>query len=112
MGIRYNGRKKKNNSEKVYEEFIEARGVKSLTHYTTPTIPQLTAQQRRSLTIIRHVWKSGDKYWKLANEHYGDSELWWLIAWYNQRPTETHIKLGDTVYIPLPLEKILRYYRG
>jgi hypothetical protein len=36
--------------------------------------------------------------------------MWWLIGWYNQKPTEAHFKIGDTVLIPLPLEEILGYY--
>jgi len=28
---------------------------------------------------------------------------------YNQKPTEFHLKLGDVVYIPTPLETVLFY---
>ena len=38
-----------------------------------------------------------------------DTNLWWVIAWYNKKPTEAHVKAGETIVIPLPLDKILRH---
>ena len=49
----------------------------------------------------------GDRFDLLAHQYYGDSELWWVIAWYNQTPTESHVELGDVLQIPLPLHKVL-----
>ena len=46
----------------------------------------------------------GDKLYKFAHEYYGDPNLWWVIAWYNNKPTDAHFKLGETVYIPRELE--------
>jgi nucleoid-associated protein YgaU len=45
----------------------------------------------------------------LAHKHYGDANLWWIIAWYNKKPTEAHVKMGDIITIPLPLDKVIRY---
>ena len=53
----------------------------------------------------------GDRYFKLAYEYYGDSKLWWVIAWYNQKPSEADVKNGDTIFIPLPLDKVLSALR-
>ena len=79
------------------------------TQYSTPSFRRLSVSQRRSLNEIKHIWKTGDRYYKLAATYYGRPELWWAIALYNNKPTEGHIKLGDTIRIPLPLEKYLRY---
>ena len=52
-------------------------------------------------------------YGLLAAEHYGNPKYWWVIAWYNQRPTENMLNLGNTIIIPKPLEVVLeslRYY--
>ena len=46
---------------------------------------------------------------KLASKYYDDPTMWWVIAFYNQKPTEFHLKLGDLVYIPVPLETVLFY---
>ena len=36
-----------------------------------------------------------------------DTEYWWLIAWFNNKPTDIHCKVGDVLYIPLPLDKAI-----
>mgnify|MGYP003344114216 CR=1 FL=1 len=36
---------------------------------------------------------------KLADEYYGDSRDWWIIAKYNLKPTEAHIQIGDIIEI-------------
>ena len=78
-------------------------------------IPQSTGgeaffpEEISQLERIGHLWTVGDKYYKLAYEHYGDSRYWWVIAWFNRMPTEGQVKLGDIVVIPLPLSKILDY---
>lgn len=61
---------------------------------------------------VSHLWKTGDQYWKLAHKYYGTPELWWVIAWFNKKPTESHVKMGDTIQIPLPLTTILKYLKG
>jgi nucleoid-associated protein YgaU len=93
-----------------YEEFIEKRGLNKITQYKTPKIPPLTAQVRRRFTPLKHVWKQGDKFYKLANEYYGDPKLWWVIAWYNQKPNEGMVKPGVVVFVPQPLQKVLTYF--
>jgi hypothetical protein len=35
--------------------------------------------------------------------------MWWVIAWFNRMPTESHVELGEIVVVPLPLAKILDY---
>jgi|TARA_R110000851_G_scaffold285755_1_gene439506 nucleoid-associated protein YgaU len=82
---------------------------KLIRQYSTPTNIRLTAAQRRTITEVGHIWKTGDRYYKLAERYYGRPQYWWAIALYNNKPTEGHVKLGDTIVIPLPLEKYLRY---
>ena len=55
--------------------------------YSTPSFKRLSASQRRTLNEVRHVWKTGDRYYKLAATYYGRPELWWAIALYNEKPT-------------------------
>ena len=67
-----------------------------------PTVTQIS-----SLTRVKHIWRVGDRYYKLAIDNYGSAEYWWVIAFFNQKPTEADLKVGDVVEIPLPLERIL-----
>jgi nucleoid-associated protein YgaU len=58
------------------------------------------------------VWKVGDRFYKMANKYYGDPTYWWVIAWFNQTPTESHVVVGTTLEVPLPLDRALAiYYR-
>jgi hypothetical protein len=54
-----------------------------------------------------HVWKLGDHYYKLAERFYGNPSYWWVIAWFNKKPTESHVKIGDLIRIPLPIGEVL-----
>ena len=69
-----------------------------------------TEEEIEKLTLYPHRWTLGDRFFKLAHEYYGDSSLWWVIAWFNQMPTEAHIVQGDLIYIPSPLDQITSYY--
>ena len=100
------------NNEEIYKEHFRARGVKFINHYPTANLAHPTDEQILALERVPHVWTVGDRYYKLANKFYGDSTLWWIIAWYNQKPTEAHVAIGDTIYVPLPLHKILAFLRN
>ena len=65
----------------------------------------------QSLQTTTHMWRRGDKFYKLAFDHYGDSRLWYIIAWFNKKPTEAHVKDGTILFIPKPLESILSYLK-
>ena len=56
------------------------------------------------------MWKIGDRYWKYAAKYYDNPQMWWVIGWFNKKPAESDLKIGDKVLIPMPLEKILEYY--
>jgi len=108
--MRYKKRMKAINNELLYEDHFIKRKVRFIEQYTTPKLKHPSVAQVASLTNVQHVWKHGDKYYKLANQYYNDPKLWWVIAWYNRKPTEAHVALGKIIYIPLPLEDILKYY--
>ena len=111
MSKRYTFRKKVINRLSMYREHFIARGLSMLEHFETPNMTYPTASDVRNMTIVKRVWKQGDRYYKLAYEHYGDPSLWWLIAWYNQAPTESHLTFGQIVRVPLPLSAALSFMR-
>ena len=106
--MRYGIRKIIDNRSRTWQRALEERGVGIIRHYSTPRMKHPNIKQIQSLTRVKHRWKMGDRYYKLAHKHYGNSRYWWVIAWYNRRPTEAHVKLGNVIYIPLPLENVLR----
>jgi len=111
MASRYETRRIAENTDPLYKELFDVRGVKSIVQYRTPELSHPTAEQIAELQVVGHIWTLGDRYWKLAFDNYGDVELWWVIAWYNQAPTEAHLNLGDVIQIPFPLERVLGYMR-
>ena len=91
-------------------DIFEKRGVKKIKQYSTPFFKAFSREEYNSVRYKKHYWTNGDRYWKLANEYYGDPKLWWVIAWYNQKPNEGMVKPGVVVFVPQPLQKVLTYF--
>ena len=45
--------------------------------------------------------------YKFAHEIYDNADYWWIIAWFNNKPTDAHCKIGEVLYIPLPLDRAI-----
>jgi len=110
MSSRYDNYRVLINENPHYKELLDKRGVNFIRQYETPRMGAITVEETINLTSMEHIWSSGDRLYKLAYKAYGDSKYWWIIAWYNKAPTEAHLKLGDLIYIPIPLERVLSYY--
>ena len=110
--MRYNNQITKKTAVDAWKRYFKkTRGVDSLIHFNTPKFKYPSQTDRGNFNTIKHIWKTGDRYYKLAAKYYSDPTLWWIIAFYNQKPTEHHVQLGDIIYIPVPLESI-QYYIG
>jgi hypothetical protein len=107
---RYSGKTIGRNEERIYSDLLNDKGLNHIDHYLTPSYSPLEVDDTLSLTRIQHVWKAGDRLWKLSSQYYGEPTYWWLIAWYNQKPTESHFAIGDIVIIPTPFERVLGLY--
>lgn len=61
-----------------------------------------------SKTLFKfEVWGVGSRLHKLAEQHYNDPRYWWVIAFYNKKPTDADFSIGQVVRIPVPLETAL-----
>ena len=105
---RYLNRRTLINASEYYEPLREKRGVKIIEHYETIRMRYPTRGQRAKIITTAHIWKYGDRYYKLAHKYYNDSRLWWVIAWYNAKPTEVDISVGNVIRIPLNIENALK----
>ena len=83
------------------------RARKKIVHYKTSILKNPTILDRATLATANHIWKYGDRYYKLAERYYQAPEYWWVIAWFNARPTEADISTGDIIVISLNLEEAL-----
>ena len=99
-----------NNSNALYSKILEKRGRILIEQYLTKQITYPTQEQIQELFLKKHFWSMGDRYWKIAAENYSNPELWWVIAWFNKRPTEAHLRTGDLVYIPHPLDRVYSFF--
>ena len=95
------------NSDKTYNNLIEKKNISDLQQYATKTLPDI--QKIPGVSYVTHVWKVGDRYFKLANQYYERPELWWVIALYNKKPSESNVNLVDVILIPTPIDVILYY---
>lgn len=110
MASRYDKRSIFFNQEPLYEHLFEDRHQRGIRHYDTAVFRYPTQKELSRITKKPHVWKVGDRFYKLAAENYGNSKYWWVIAMFNQTPTESHVSPGTQIYIPLPLENVLRVF--
>ena len=46
-----------NNNVEQFNEILDERNVKSITHYSTLNLKFPTSQQIQSLSIIKYIWK-------------------------------------------------------
>jgi|7_EtaG_2_1085326.scaffolds.fasta_scaffold04711_3 hypothetical protein len=81
-----------------------------LRHFETQDLEYPTFEEINRLSFANHLWAVEDRYYKLAQKYYGNPEYWWVIAWFNKKPTEQHVKIGDLIKVPLPLLDVLSTY--
>ncbi len=104
MGNRYDQRRMFTNDRFRYRTIFERRAVKRIQQFGTGAFSYPRPEQMKGLKTYKHVWTTGDHYYKLAQEFYSDSSYWWVIALFNLKPTEAELEYGDVIYIPEPLE--------
>ena len=106
---RYDNRIVFNNSNPLYRERFKGKRDKSLGQYMTAPTPDVTSDLYISWEIEEYIWKYNDTYQALASKYYGDMTEWWRIAWFNKEPSETTLKIGDVLMIPLNIGAIKEY---
>tara|TARA_R100001510_G_C7648020_1_gene205330 strand:- start:1589 stop:1930 length:342 start_codon:yes stop_codon:yes gene_type:complete len=96
-----------NTTNYEHENLLDKRGVRVITHYSFAQFKTLKIRDIANINIVTHTWESSDRFYKLSSKYYGDPTYWWIIAYFNNKPLETDLNLGEIVEIPVPLEKIL-----
>jgi nucleoid-associated protein YgaU len=102
---RYNRNKVAFNDLIEYKELLDKRGVKRIEQYRTSALKNLNIE---GIESVIHTFGSGDSFWKLANQYYGDPKYWYIIARFNNAPTEASISIGDQIRIPISLSLALQ----
>ena len=108
---RYNKNKILNNSNEYYRRLRQTRNnLKNIRQFETPILRHPTVSDRVNIDSTQIVYGVGDRLYKLADQYYNDVTLWWIIAWYNGRPTEADFFPGDLITIPLNIEQVIEAY--
>ena len=110
MTSRYLVRQIFSNTDDIYDNLFRERNINFVQQFDTANLRYPTPEEIQSLTVVKEVWKIGDRYWKYAAKYYDNPQMWWVIGWFNKKPAESDLKIGDKVLIPMPLEKILEYF--
>lgn len=96
------------NKDEIYRDFFNKTGASSVEHIDITFFGNCKDYEfLKSIKKINHVYSSGDTLSKIAFKHYGDARYWWVLAWFNTKPTDFHCNLGDIIEIPIPLEDVI-----
>tara|TARA_R100000008_G_C3535943_1_gene142004 strand:+ start:236 stop:595 length:360 start_codon:yes stop_codon:yes gene_type:complete len=99
------------NDNEMYKQYLDkTRGLKQIVQHRTPKFKYPSQQDIIRIPSTPYRWSVGDRFYKLANLQYGDPEMWWVIAMYNQTPTEAFVRAGDVIYIPTNLDEVLAIF--
>jgi nucleoid-associated protein YgaU len=104
---RYDDKKTGVNKNDQYENLFEDRSIKQIKQFRTPKLRYPSKKDVENLNLIKYYWQSSDTYMKVSYKFYGDSKYWWVIAQFNKIPFEGNLKVGDALFIPQPLIRIL-----
>ena len=95
--MRYKNTETIKNKTEQFKPLFEDRGVDSIVHYRTFDMASIKLSYE---SPIIHIWTYGDRYFKLAQRYYNNPQIWWVIAKFNNRPTENMNAYGDLIMIP------------
>jgi len=107
---RFSNRQRIINAGSPYKELLKQKGLTYFDQYATMPMRAITNELVRNIPTENYTWEYSDTYQKIAARYYGDPEMWWVIAWFNQKPAEFLLNVGDIIIIPLELVDILRFY--
>ena len=110
MAGRYDNRYAFTNTSPLYGEQFKNRGIKQIVQFNTANFKGIEIDDIMSLSTRTHIWKLGDKFYKLAAKAYGDPRLWWIIPWFNKKPLESDFEPGEIVNFPFPLSEVLELF--
>lgn len=106
---RYSNRKIKYNTEELIQKILDRKNILAIKHYGTPSIKIPTYLDKINIQTTSEIWKRGDRLYKYAEIYYSNPELWWIIALYNNKPTDAHFTIGEVFYIPTNLANLFEY---
>jgi hypothetical protein len=81
-----------------YKTLLEERDLKFVSLYTSAVNLNF---DHSKFPFRRHIWSKSDNLFRLSNRYYSTKEYWWVIAAFNQKPTDAMFEIGEEILIPL-----------
>lgn len=100
---RYSRRTKAVNDVYQDDELFEKRGVQSIEQHITPKFKNPTQEELNRIDYELHYWSTGERFFKLAQKYYNDHRYWYIIARFNNKPSEAQVEEGEQIKIPTNL---------
>ena len=94
-------------SDERYEYLFENRDPKIIYKIAMREMNALSNEERKAINTREYTWRANDQYWKVAKRFYGDSRLWFIIAYYNKAPTDFHLQKGQNILVPMAPQVVL-----
>lgn len=85
------------NNNDLYKKIIEERGIKKINQHRTKIFNKIDLS---NINYGKYIWKKDDNLFKIANRFYSNRNYWWIIAYVNNKPSDSHFEIGDEVLIP------------
>lgn len=96
------------NEDRIYGKFMDKIGTKKVDHSSIILFGNpVDSEFLKKIRVSKHIYAASDRLSKLAHKYYGEAELWWVLAWFNGKPTDFHCKIGDIILIPTPVEEAI-----
>tara|TARA_R110002020_G_scaffold227556_2_gene438227 strand:- start:64 stop:411 length:348 start_codon:yes stop_codon:yes gene_type:complete len=95
------------NATPQYANILARRGKTLISHFSFDKFKQIKLKDVPGLQIDTHTWTTSDRFYKLAYQYYGDPTYWWIIAFWNHKPLESDVAIGQKIHVPMPVEKVL-----
>tara|TARA_R100001079_G_C4424294_1_gene141185 strand:+ start:589 stop:939 length:351 start_codon:yes stop_codon:yes gene_type:complete len=96
----------------MFKQVKQLRKLDSINLIATAKINNISQTDLEDLDYDAYIWGRGDRFYKLAFEFYGTPEYWWVIALFNNAPTEQHVDLGEEIFIPRDPELVAALLGG
>tara|TARA_R100000008_G_scaffold83989_1_gene70316 strand:- start:677 stop:1027 length:351 start_codon:yes stop_codon:yes gene_type:complete len=90
----------------MFKQVKSSRNLDEIRILSTSKFNRITDSDLEDIEFDSYTWSRGDRFYKLAADFYGQVDYWWVIALFNNAPTEQHVTIGTEIFIPTNPESV------
>ena len=84
----------------MFKQLKTLRNLDDVSLLSTSSFNRISDTDLEDMEYVSYTWSRGDRFYKLANDFYDNPEFWWVIALFNNAPTEQHLSIGEEIFVP------------